>query len=597
MQTTFDVETPSEHERRVDAADGGLHRLREAAARSKRSRRRCRGRGSPRRSRFARAAGRPRRSRARRPASTRGRGRAAGGRRRPPGSGGVPRRRSSRSGSRTPGRVVRGRDDAAPVRVAADDERLRPQRRILELLDSREERVEVEMGEDRHADKATVRAVTAPLPPPRAPAIVRPAPFQASYGLVSGRRGPGTRPASSSGSTAASLASGRCAGRRFTLDVALPAARGRVRVETVEPPRPPGRPHRRSTCSACPVAARPRLGRRELDGRSAATSGGSRPASPGRSRIYVENLATGAGRGLECAGDLPRSLDAEARDRGHRTARADGPPAPGSDLDRLLRPMLIPSDNAAANALLVSARRLDERRRRHRQRDDALDRARAHGDVRRLRARHGARRRPRAGGPRRPLNVVDQPAWGAGKATTAARPRAALSRGLALERRASARSMRPRAGLTPAEARYLCSTCSRGSGIRRQARRAIHGGEVRRARHAQGRLDRRGAPRRRADRLARRHRRRRGDDDRPCRRTERVPTCSRVASRRLRPGVASVADAGSRREGAAVVPTPSLRARRAPSECAAGPIRPIPGRRFRDRGPQRAFDLRSAKAL
>ena len=54
--------------------------------------------------------------------------------------------------------VVRGRDDTAAPRVAADDERLRPERRLLELLDGREERVEVEVREYRHGpNKATVR--------------------------------------------------------------------------------------------------------------------------------------------------------------------------------------------------------------------------------------------------------------------------------------------------------------------------------------------------------------------------------------------------------------------------------------------------------
>src|SRR5207302_8900272 len=47
--------------------------------------------------------------------------------------------------------VVRGRDDAASVRIAADDERLRPELRILELLDRGEEGVEIEVGDD-HAE-------------------------------------------------------------------------------------------------------------------------------------------------------------------------------------------------------------------------------------------------------------------------------------------------------------------------------------------------------------------------------------------------------------------------------------------------------------
>ena len=61
-----------------------------------------------------------------------------------------------RADAEAPGDVVRGRDDAATLRVAADDERLRRAARVLELLDGGEERVEVEMGEDRHAANATV---------------------------------------------------------------------------------------------------------------------------------------------------------------------------------------------------------------------------------------------------------------------------------------------------------------------------------------------------------------------------------------------------------------------------------------------------------
>ena len=47
--------------------------------------------------------------------------------------------------------VVRGRDHASPMRVAADDEGLRAEIRILELLDRREKRIEVEVRDD-HAE-------------------------------------------------------------------------------------------------------------------------------------------------------------------------------------------------------------------------------------------------------------------------------------------------------------------------------------------------------------------------------------------------------------------------------------------------------------
>ena len=52
--------------------------------------------------------------------------------------------------------VVGGRDHTAPTRVAADDERLRAERRILELLHGGVERVEIEVGND-HTNKCTGR--------------------------------------------------------------------------------------------------------------------------------------------------------------------------------------------------------------------------------------------------------------------------------------------------------------------------------------------------------------------------------------------------------------------------------------------------------
>src|SRR5207248_3695898 len=51
--------------------------------------------------------------------------------------------------------VVRRGDDAATVRVAADDERHRAVGRVLQLLDRGKERVEVEVRND-HARKRTV---------------------------------------------------------------------------------------------------------------------------------------------------------------------------------------------------------------------------------------------------------------------------------------------------------------------------------------------------------------------------------------------------------------------------------------------------------
>ncbi len=57
--------------------------------------------------------------------------------------------------------VVRGRHDAAPARIAADDERLLAELGVLELLDRGIERVEIEVRDDarnRHANKRTIMA-------------------------------------------------------------------------------------------------------------------------------------------------------------------------------------------------------------------------------------------------------------------------------------------------------------------------------------------------------------------------------------------------------------------------------------------------------
>ena len=47
------------------------------------------------------------------------------------------------------GRVVRRGDDAAPVRVAPNHERLAAELWLFELFDGREERVQVEVRKDR----------------------------------------------------------------------------------------------------------------------------------------------------------------------------------------------------------------------------------------------------------------------------------------------------------------------------------------------------------------------------------------------------------------------------------------------------------------
>jgi uncharacterized protein with von Willebrand factor type A (vWA) domain len=52
--------------------------------------------------------------------------------------------------------VVRGRDDAASAGITAHDEWLRAELRVLELLDARVERVEIQVRDD-HGNKSTGR--------------------------------------------------------------------------------------------------------------------------------------------------------------------------------------------------------------------------------------------------------------------------------------------------------------------------------------------------------------------------------------------------------------------------------------------------------
>ena len=157
MQTTFDVDTPSEQLRRRRGADSGLHRLRDRA---------CPGEGGDDGAEVEVAlvdahllhSGDDLADRA------------------PDRLGVLPVQRVTRShdddigaaskrlrgahcrmDSEAPGDVVRRRDDATALRIAADHEGPSAKRGLFELLDGGKERVEVEMGEYRHGPNATVR--------------------------------------------------------------------------------------------------------------------------------------------------------------------------------------------------------------------------------------------------------------------------------------------------------------------------------------------------------------------------------------------------------------------------------------------------------
>ena len=196
-----------------------------------------------------------------------------------------------------PGDVVRGRDHAPPVRIAADDERLPPQRRVLEHLDRSEEGVEIEMRDDHPARIGTGTEAT-----------------RTRDGHVNGS--PVSSPPWVAGGSPPRVGAARRAG--------LHCARcGRARLRAAVPSRRGG--GRRSGC-----AARVRDGR--LRGRSAsARAGGGHRAgdrAPAASRQGARPRSRARSRRRGGADDDRLRRDSR-RPRGGRRRRGDGWARPG----------------------------------------------------------------------------------------------------------------------------------------------------------------------------------------------------------------------------------------------------------------------------
>ncbi len=297
----------------------------------------------------------------------------------------------------------------------------------------------------------------APAAPP--PAIERPAPYEASYGVVQGTAPRGARRlvVRVDGKVVREVPLRR---RAFRVEVALPPREVRVRVETVDAH---GRRSGRTVdhVLGLPPAARPVERPLRLD--PGLERGVTRLAAafPGTAAFYVEDLATGAGAAWNARAAFPAASTLKAAIALTVLGHVDGPPAPGSELDGLLRQMLIPSDNAAANTLLVrlggstsgGGGLVDAELRAI-----GLEQTDMYGGyvigtafgvpVRGLAAR-GV-----------PLTVVSQPQWGIGKTTTAL-DLARLYRAIWLASGGLGPLERNGSGVTPAEARYLLYLLSR----------------------------------------------------------------------------------------------------------------------------------------
>ncbi len=252
-------------------------------------------------------------------------------------------------------------------------------------------------------------------PPPPPPVVEQPAPYEVSYGVVTGVAAPGTRRlvVRAGGEV---LFSRDVARRRFHVRVRLPVGETSVTVVTRD-----DRGHRAATrvphVLGLPAAAAPRVraARRDavLDGRLRALAA----SFPGTAGIYVQNLTTGWGSSWNAKAAFPGASTLKLAVAVAALSHTDPTPTPGSLLDRLLREMLVQSDNAAANSVeryyagstsggsaLVNSM----------MRSLGLVDTEMYGGYS---IEPYARERALAGGI--PLRVESQPRWGIGKRTTA----------------------------------------------------------------------------------------------------------------------------------------------------------------------------------
>lgn len=281
----------------------------------------------------------------------------------------------------------------------------------------------------------------AALPPP---AIVQPAPRQVSYGLVTGQAARGTRWVIVSANGRALLTK-EVRGRRLSLRVNLPTGDLALRVTTVHDD---GRRSSRTVHNVfgLPSAARPRVVRAMNDAVLAREFRRLAMRYRGTAGVYVQSLTSGVGAAWNAKARFPAASTLKVAIAATVLAAHRGIPSPSSRLHALLREMIVPSDDQAANDLLVwiggstssGALRVNALLRSIGIRDSVM---------------YGGYLVRTLSGPI-PVRVEEQPAFGVGKYTTA-RDMTSLLRAvwLASAGKGPLRTSRP--GLTPEDARYL----------------------------------------------------------------------------------------------------------------------------------------------
>jgi hypothetical protein len=257
-------------------------------------------------------------------------------------------------------------------------------------------------------ESSLVPAVAA-LPP--APAIEQPAPYQVSYGIVTGTAASGTRRVVVRAG-ARVLSDQPVAGRRFYVRIPLPPGETSVRVVTIDAS---GRragatvPH----VYGLPWAARPQLHASVLDGALQRSMRGLANAYPGTCSMYVQNLTTGAGAAWNAKARFPAASTLKLAIAMAVLERHSGIPGPGSYVNSVLRKMIEVSDDEAANVLEIwlagstsaGGRRVDDMLRSLGIRDSLM---------------YGGYAVERLLSAAIPVRSDEQPSFGVGKYTTAA---------------------------------------------------------------------------------------------------------------------------------------------------------------------------------
>jgi Beta-lactamase enzyme family len=189
---------------------------------------------------------------------------------------------------------------------------------------------------------------TPALPPP---SIEQPAPRQLSYGLVTGRAARGTTRVVVF-ANGKRLASKPLEGRRFTLHVALPLGDATVRVLTI------AHGGRRSAAHVHDVygvsaRSRPRVVAPREDATLQRQLTRAVRSYSGTAGYYVQSLTGGWGAAWNAKARFPAASTVKLAIAATVLSEYRGIPAPGSQLDSLLHEMIVPSDDSAANSLLV----------------------------------------------------------------------------------------------------------------------------------------------------------------------------------------------------------------------------------------------------